>query len=216
MSDDPIARYLAHLDRSLRGRPNRQRLVEEAEDHLRESEADLRTRGLTQQQAGREAVRRLGSADSLAHAGGGRIATAVVLVLGVAAMVALLISAVAVSGPGQDGPTPGFPMYLLFGGIGVGVITVSAVVTVRTWASGVATRGAVVRMAILTVALIVAVGLGMLAVHEGKHQQGGSLAEREQRVLAVLAIAAGVIAIAVWLMELHARREQQRLDGEVS
>ena len=66
-------------------------------------------------------------------------------------------------------------MYLLFGGIGVGVITVSAVVTVRTWASAVATRGAVLRMVILTVALIAAVGLGMLAVHEGKHQNGGAL-----------------------------------------
>ena len=215
MSDDPIARYLADLDRSLRGRPNRERLVGEAEDHLRESEAELRAGGLTQQQAGREAVRRLGPSDSLARAGGGRIATAVVVVLGGAVMVALLASAAAVSGPGQDGPTPGFPMYLLFGGIGVGVITVSAVVTVRTWASAVATRGAVLRMASLTVALIVAVGLGMVAVHEGKHQRGGSLAEREHRVLAALAVAAGVIAIAVWLMELHARREQQRLDGEV-
>ena len=216
MNDDPIARYLADLDRSLRGRPNRQRLVEEAEDHLRESEADLRARGLTQQQAGREAVRRLGSADSLAHAGGGRIATAVVLVLGGATMVALPASAAAVSGPGQDGPNSGIShvsaVWRDWGGrdhrLGGGHRT-----HLGEWGGD---PRAVVRMAILTVALIVAVGLGMLAVHEGKHQQGGSLAEREQRVLTVLAIAAGVIAIAVWLMELHARREQHRLDGEVS
>ena len=56
------------------------------------------------------------------------------------------------------------------------MITVSAVVTVRTWASAVATRGAVLRMVILTVSLIVAVGLGLVAVHEGKHQSGGSAA----------------------------------------
>ncbi len=213
MSADPIGDYLTRLDHSLRRRPNRARLMEEAEDHLRESEASLIRRGRTPEQAALEAVDRMGPIESISRAGGGKVATAVVVITGSALAILLLASGVKTSGPGGDGPTPGFPLILFVGGIGIAIVTVAAVCAVRSWASGVATRGTTFRLTLLTLALAVAVGMAMLAVHEGKHQQGGTASERDQRALMALAIGAGVVAVTVWGMELHARRERDTLDA---
>lgn len=206
MNDDPIADYLAELNRALRGRPGRERLVAEAEDHLRDSEEYLQERGHPPEEAAALAVQRMGPIQPFARAAGGWIATAIVVGIGATIGIALLASASATSGPGGDSRAPGFPMYLFIAGLGVLIVTVAAVCTVRSWASPVATTASTVRLGILTLALIAAVGMGELAVHEGKHQNGGSLATREQRALMCLAIGAGIVALTVWVLELHARR----------
>jgi hypothetical protein len=63
VNDDPIGAYLARLRRSLRGRPNRARVLAETEDHLRESTEALVRRGMPADVAAREAVNRMGGAE---------------------------------------------------------------------------------------------------------------------------------------------------------
>ena len=122
VTDDPIGEYLARLRRSLRGRPNRDRMLAETEDHLRESAAHLEDQGLTPASAAQEAVRRMGDADELGRAAGGRVAAIVVLVVGWVGAAGLLAAADAVHGSGQDGPAAGAPILLTFGALAAGVI----------------------------------------------------------------------------------------------
>ena len=64
----PIERYLAELERRLRHDPALAgRVVDEAADHLAESAAAWRRRGMSSEEAEEEAVRRFGSADGLAN-----------------------------------------------------------------------------------------------------------------------------------------------------
>ena len=210
MSDDPIAAYLATLDRSLRGRPNRNRVLVETEDHLRESADRLERSGMAPAAAAREAVSRMGDAEPLGRAAGGRVAAAAVLALGWLAAVGLLAAAAAVRGPGQDGPSPGLPLLLLVGALAAVVVSLLAAAAVWSWSSAVATADAIRRRALAAFAAAAAFGLVALAVHVGKHQNGGSRTLREQRALFCLAVAALVLLVSLAWIELNARAERHR------
>ncbi len=210
MSDDPIEAYLATLDRSLRGRPNRDRVLAETEDHLRESADHLERNGMAPNAAAREAVTRIGAAESLGRAAGGRVAAVLVLVLGWLAAIGLLAAAAAVRGPGQDGPSPGFPLLLGVGAIAAAVVSLLAAAAVWTWSSAVASADAVLRRAMAVFAAVAAFALVGLAVHVGKHQSGGTIAVREQRALLCLAVAAVVLLATLGWIELNARAERDR------
>lgn len=210
MSDDPIDAYLARLDRSLRGRPNRSRVLAETEDHLRESAEHLEQSGMPAAAAAREAVSRMGDAGPLGRVAGGRVAAGAVLVLGWIAAIGLLAAAVTVHGPGQDGPTPGAPILLVVGGTAAGVVSLLAAAAVWSWSSAVASSDAMWRRAMAAFAAASAFGLVALAVHAGKHQSGGTHAVREQRALFCLAMAALVVLVAVGWIELNARAEERR------
>ena len=210
MSDDPIEAYLATLDRSLRGRPNRDRVLAETEDHLRESADHLERNGMAPNAAAREAVTRIGAAESLGRAAGGRVAAVLVLVLGWLAAIGLLAAAAAVRGPGQDGPSPGFPLLLGVGAIAAAVVSLLAAAAVWTWSSAVASADAVLRRAMAVFAAVAAFALVGLAVHVGKHQSGGTIAVREQRALLCLAVAAVVLLVTLGWIELNARAERDR------
>jgi hypothetical protein len=237
VSDEPIARYLAELDRRLRGRPNRRRLVEEAADHLRESQAALRATGMGEDEAAREAVRRLGPAGEVAAAGGGRTAAALVLVLGVVAAVALVVAAAAKNPPFRDAPQPALPLHLFFGGLGVGAIAICAAWTVWAWSDPRATRGVVVRGAMATVGMTAVVALGELAIREGKERlytmycvrdgepphklfcnpQGTrDFKTAELHALVCLVLAAAVLGLTLYAMRRHARRERRVLGLDVA
>ncbi len=210
MSDDPITAYLANLDRSLRGRPNHDRVLAETEDHLRDSADHLQQSGMAPEAAAREAVARIGEADDLGRAAGGRVAAVVVLVLGWLAAIGLFVAASAVRGPGQDGPGAGFPILLGLGGMAAAVVSLLAAAAVWSWSSAVASTDAVWRRGMAVFAAVAAFGLVGLAVHVGKHQSGGTVAAREQRALLCLAMAALVLlATLVWI-ELNARAERRR------
>ena len=209
MTDDPIGDYLARLRRSLRGRPNRDRMLAETEDHLRESAAHLEDQGLTPASAAQEAVRRMGDAGELGRAAGGRVAAIAVLVLGWAGAVALLVAAAAVRGSGGDGPTPGALYLLAFGALAAAGVSTLAAVAVWAWSSSTATSGAVWRRVTAVVAAIAAAVLVELAVHVAKHQSGGTLETREHRALLCLALAAAVLCATVIYLELHARAERE-------
>jgi hypothetical protein len=210
VSDDPIEAYLATLDRSLRGRPNRDRVLAETEDHLRESADHLERNGMAPNAAAREAVTRIGAAESLGRAAGGRVAAVLVLVLGWLAAIGLLAAAAAVRGPGQDGPSPGFPFLLGVGAIAAAVVSLLAAAAVWSWSSAVATTDAVWRRAMAVFAAVAAFALVGLAVHVGKHQSGGTIAVREQRALLCLAVAAVVLLVTLGWIELNARAERVR------
>jgi hypothetical protein len=210
VSDDPIDAYLATLDRSLRGRPNRGRVLAETEDHLRESADALERSGMPAAAAAREAVSRMGDAEPLGRAAGGRVAAGAVLVLGWIAAIGLLSAAVAVRGPGQDGPTPGAPLLLVVGGMAAGVVSLFAAAAVWSWSSAVASSDATWRRAMAAFAAAAAFGLVGLGVHVGKHQSGGTHAVREQRALFCLAVAAFIVLVAVAWIELNARAEERR------
>jgi hypothetical protein len=210
VSDDPIDAYLATLDRSLRGRPNRGRVLAETEDHLRESADALERSGMPAAAAAREAVSRMGDAEPLRRAAGGRVAAGAVLVLGWIAAIGLLSAAVAVRGPGQDGPTPGAPLLLVVGGMAAGVVSLFAAAAVWSWSSAVASSDATWRRAMAAFAAAAAFGLVGLGVHVGKHQSGGTHAVREQRALFCLAVAAFIVLVAVAWIELNARAEERR------
>jgi hypothetical protein len=210
VSDDPITAYLCDLDRSLRGRPNRDRLLAETEDHLRESADHLRRTGMAPSAAAREAVNRMGEAEPLGRAAGGRVAAVVVLVLGWLAAIGLFVAASAVRGPGQDGPTPGLPILLGLGAMAAAVISLLAAGAVWTWSSAVASADAVWRRAMAVFAAVAAFGLVGLAVHVGKHQSGGTVVVREQRALLCLAVAAVVLLATLGWIELNARAERRR------
>lgn len=232
MSDDPIAQYLAELDEMLRGRPNRRRLVEEAEDHLRESQAALRAGGMSDDDAAREAVARLGPPAGVAPAAGGRAAAAVVLAVGAVATVVLMAAAYAKNPPYQDAPRPALPLHLFFGGLGVAVIALCAAWTAWAWTNPRATRGTFLRGAMLTLGMTVAVALGELAIREGKERFFKMYCERdgepphklfcnpqgardyttaELHALVCLGLAAAVLAVTLYAMSRHARRERERL-----
>ena len=210
VSDDPIDPYLATLDRSLRGRPNRGRVLAETEDHLRESAEHLERSGMPAAEAAREAVSRMGAAEPLGRAAGGRVAAGAVLVLGWVAAIGLLATAVAVHGPGQDGPTPGLPLLLVVGAMAAGVVSLLAAAAVWTWSSAIASSDATWRRAMAAFAAASAFGLVGLGVHVGKHQSGGTRALREERALFCLAVAALVVLVSVGWIELNARAEQRR------
>jgi hypothetical protein len=116
---DPIAEYLADLDRRLRGRPNRDRLMAEAEDHLRESEAALRASGIDAEEAARTAIARLGPAGPVAAAGGGRTGVAAVLAAG-----AVVAGALNLAGVGALANVPE-----AFGAAGAGLLLAAALAT---------------------------------------------------------------------------------------
>ena len=209
VSDDAIDTYLATLDRRLRGRPNRGRVLAETEDHLRESAEHLAQTGMPAAAAAREAVSRMGDAAPLGRAAGGRVAAGAVLVLGWIAAIGLLAGAVAVHGPGQDGPTPGAPLLLVVGAMAAGVVSLFAAAAVWSWSSAIASSAATWRRAMAAFAAASAFGLVALAVHVGKHQNGGTHTVREQRSLFCLAIAALVVLVSVGWIELNARAEQR-------
>lgn len=234
MTGDPIRDYLSALDTKLRGRPNRDRLLAEAEDHLRESEAALRASGLDAGEAARAAVANLGPARDVAAAGGGRVAVAGVLGAGAVVSVGLMIAAAAKEPPYRDAPRPALPLHLFFAGLGVAVLTVCVAWIVRAWSNPRATRGAVVRGAMLTAGMAVAAALGELAVHEGKERiykmhcvrdgepphklfcnpQGArDYTTAELHALVCVGIAAAVLALTAYAMARHARRERERLGG---
>jgi hypothetical protein len=232
MKNDPVADYLADLDRRLRGRPNRDRLLAEAEDHLRESEAELRASGLAPDEAARTAVARLGPAGGVAAAGGGRAGVAAVVLTG-AVTAAGLMAAAAAKDPGyHDAPRPALPLHLFFGGLGVAALTACVAWTV--WAASGArfTRGTLVRGVMLTSGMAVAVALGELAIHEGKQRLYTMYCERdgepphklfcnpqgardftsaELHALACVAAALVVLGVTAYAMHRHARRERARL-----
>jgi hypothetical protein len=210
VSDDPIEAYLATLDRSLRGRPNRDRVLAETEDHLRESADHLQRSGMAPNAAAREAVTRIGEAEPLGRAAGGRVGAVVVLVLGWLAAIGLFAAAAAVTGPGQDGPSPGFPLLLGVGAIAAAVVSPLAAAAVWSWSSAVASTDAVLRRAMAVFATVAAFSMVGLAVHVGKHQSGGTIAVREQRALLCLAVAALVLLATVGWIELNARAERRR------
>jgi hypothetical protein len=210
VSDDPIDAYLATLDRSLRGRPNRGRVLAETEDHLRESAEHLEQSGMPAPAAAREAVSRMGDAGPLGRAAGGRVAAGAVLVLGWIAAIGLLAAAVSVHGPGQDGPTAGAPILLVVGAMAAGIVSLLAAAAVWSWSSAVASSDATWRRAMAAFAAASAFGLVGLGVHVGKHQSGGTHAVREQRALFCLAVAALVVLVAVGWIELNARAEERR------
>jgi hypothetical protein len=213
VSDDPIDAYLAILERSLRGRPNRDRVLAETEDHLRESAGHLERTGLSPDAAARQAVGRMGAAEPLGRAAGGRVAAAAVLVLGWIGAIGLIAAAAAVKGPGQDGPTPGLPLLLLVGATAAGVVSLLAAAAVRSWSSAIASTDAVLRRAMAAFAAAAAFALVGLAVHVGKHQSGGTIAVREQRSLFCLAVAALVLLVALAWIELNARDERRKRFG---
>jgi hypothetical protein len=210
VSDDPIDAYLATLERRVRGRPDRDRLLAETEDHLRESAGDLESSGMSPAAAAREAVRRMGAAEPLGTAVGGRAGAAVVLALGWLGAIGLIAAAAAVSGPGQDGPSPGFPLLLLVGAMAAGVVSFLAAAAVRSWASAIASTDAALRHAMAAFAAAAAFALG---VHVGKHQSGGTMAAREERALFCLAVAAAVLLVALAWIELNAREERRKRSG---
>jgi hypothetical protein len=210
VSDDPIDAYLATLERSLRGRPNRGRVLAETEDHLRESADALERSGMPAAAAACEAVSRMGDGEPLGRAAGGRVAAGAVLVLGWIAAIGLLSAAVAVHGPGQDGPTPGAPLLLVVGGMAAGVVSLFAAAAVWSWSSAVASGDATWRRAMAAFAAAAAFGLVGLGVHAGKHQSGGTHAVREQRALFCLAVAALIVLVTVAWIELNARAEERR------
>ena len=210
VSDDPIEAYLATLDRSLRGRPNRDRVLAETEDHLRESADHLQRSGMAPNAAAREAVNRIGAAEPLGRAAGGRVAAGSVLVLGWLAAIGLFAAAAAVSGPGQDGPSPGLPLLLGVGAIAAAVVSPLTAAAVWSWSSAVATTDAVWRRAMAAFATVAAFSMVGLAVHVGKHQSGGTIAVREQRALFCLAVAALVLLASVGWIELNGHAERRR------
>jgi hypothetical protein len=210
VKDDPIEEYLATLERGLRGRPNRDRLLAEAEDHLRESAEHLERSGMPRDAAAREAVARMGEAEPLRRAAGGRVAAVAVLALGWLAAIGLLAAAAAVRGPGQDGPSPGFPLLLGVAAMAAAVVSLLAAAAVWTWSSTVASTDAVWRRAMAVFAAAAGFGLLGLAVHVGKHQSGGTIAVREQRALLCLAVAAIVLLATLAWIELNARGERRR------
>ncbi|HEX5558600.1 MAG TPA: permease prefix domain 1-containing protein [Gaiellales bacterium] len=213
MSDDPIDAYLATLERRVRGRPDRDRLLTETEDHLRESAGDLESSGMSPAAAAREAVRRMGAPEPLGTAAGGRVAAAVVLALGWLGAIGLIAAAAAVSGPGQDGPSPGFPLLLLVGAMAAGVVSFLAAAAVRSWASAIASTDAALRHAMAAFAAAAAFALVGLGVHVGKHQSGGTMAAREERALFCLAVAAAVLLVALAWIELNACEERRKRSG---
>jgi hypothetical protein len=213
VSDDPIDAYLATLERRVRGRPDRDRLLAETEDHLRESAGDLESSGMSPAAAAREAVRRMGAAEPLGTAVGGRAGAAVVLALGWLGAIGLIAAAAAVSGPGQDGPSPGFPLLLLVGAMAAGVVSFLAAAAVRSWASAIASTDAALRRAMAAFAAAAAFALVGLGVHVGKHQSGGTMAAREERALFCLAVAAAVLLVALAWIELNAREERRKRSG---
>jgi hypothetical protein len=213
VSDDPIDAYLATLERRVRGRPDRDRLLAETEDHLRESAGDLESGGMSPAAAAREAVRRMGAPEPLGTAAGGRVAAAAVLALGWLGAIGLIAAAAAVSGPGQDGPSPGFPLLLLVGAMAAGVVSFLAAAAVRSWSSAIASTDAALRRAMAAFAAAAAFALVGLGVHVGKHQSGGTMAAREERALFCLAVAAAVLLVALAWIELNAREERRKRSG---
>jgi hypothetical protein len=213
VSDDPIDAYLATLERSLRGRPNRDRVLAETEDHLRESAERLERTGLSPDAAARRAVSRMGAAEPLGRAAGGRVAAAAVLVLGWIGAIGLIAAAAAVKGPGQDGPTPGLPLLLLVAATAAGVVSLLAAAAVRSWSSAIASTDAVLRRAMAAFAAAAAFALVGLGVHVGKHQSGGTIEVREQRAFFCLAVAAVVLLVALAWIELNARDERRKRSG---
>jgi hypothetical protein len=213
VSDDPIDADLATLERRVRGRPDRDRLLAETEDHLRESAGDLESSGMSPAAAAREAVRRMGAAEPLGTAVGGRAGAAVVLALGWLGAIGLIAAAAAVSGPGQDGPSPGFPLLLLVGAMAAGVVSFLAAAAVRSWSSAIASTDAALRRAMAAFAAAAAFALVGLGVHVGKHQSGGTMAAREERALFCLAVAAAVLLVALAWIELNAREERRKRSG---
>jgi hypothetical protein len=213
VSDDPIDAYLATLERRVRGRPDRDRLLAETEDHLPESAGDLESSGMSPAAAAREAVRRMGAAEPLGTAVGGRAGAAVVLALGWLGAIGLIAAAAAVSGPGQDGPSPGFPLLLLVGAMAAGVVSFLAAAAVRSWSSAIASTDAALRRAMAAFAAAAAFALVGLGVHVGKHQSGGTMAAREERALFCLAVAAAVLLVALAWIELNAREERRKRSG---
>lgn len=213
MTDDPIDAYLATLERSLRGRPNRDRVLAETEDHLRESAEHLERTGLSPDDAARQAVGRMGAAEPLGRAAGGRAAAAAVLLLGWIGAIGLIAAAAAVKGPGQDGPTPGLPLLLLVGAMAAGVVSLLAAAAVRSWSSAIASTDAALRRAMAAFAAAAAFALVGLGVHVGKHQSGGTIEVREQRALFCLAVAAVVLLVALAWIELNARDERRTRSG---
>jgi hypothetical protein len=213
VSDDPIDAYLATLERGLRGRPNRDRVLAETEDHLRESVEHLERTGLSPDAAARQAVGRMGAAEPLGQAAGGRVAAAAVLALGWIGAIGLIAAAAAVKGPGQDGPTPGLPLLLLVGAMAAGVVSLLAAAAVRSWSSAIASADAVLRRAMAAFAAAAAFALVGLGVHVGKHQSGGTIEAREQRALFCLAVAALVLLVALAWIELNARDERRKRSG---
>jgi len=232
---DPIAEYLADLDRRLRGRPNRERLLAEAEDHLRESEAALRASGLGAHDAARAAVARLGSVRDVARAGGGRSAAGIVLAIGAAGAVGLMAAAAAKDPGYQDAPRPALPLHLFFGGLGVAVLTLCVAWTLWAASSARATRGAVVRGAMLTTGMTAAIALGELAIHLGKQRlytmycvRNGEpphqlvcnphgtrdFATAELHALVCVGAALVVLAVTAYAMHRHAGGERARLDAD--
>jgi hypothetical protein len=210
VNDDPIGAYLARLRRSLRGRPNRARVLAETEDHLRESTEALVRRGMPADVAAREAVNRMGGAEPLGRAAGGRVAAALVLALGWLAAIGMVAAAAAVRGPGQDGPSPGLPLLLVVGAAAAGVVSLLAASAVWSWSSAIASGDAVIRRATAAFAFAAAFGLVGLGVHVGKHQSGGTIAVREQRALFCLAAAALVLVVSLGWIDLNARTERRR------
>jgi hypothetical protein len=210
VSDDPIEAYLATLERSLRGRPSRERVLAETEDHLRESADHLERSGMAPNAAAREAVSRIGEAESLGRAAGGRAGAVVVLVLGWLAAIGLFAAAAAVSGPGQDGPTPGLPLLLGVGAVAAAVVSPLTAAAVWSWSSAVASTDAVWRRGMAAFATVAAFSMVGLAVHVGKHQSGGTVTDREQRALLCLAAAALVLLATLAWIELNARAERRR------
>jgi peptidoglycan/LPS O-acetylase OafA/YrhL len=211
VSDDPIGAYLATLERRVRGRPDGDRVLAETEDHLRDSAEHLERQGLSPDAAAREAVRRMGAAEPLGKAAGGRVAAAAVLALGLIGAIGLV--AAAVSGPGQDGPGAGFPLLLLVGAMAAGVVSFLAAAAVRSWSSAIASADAVLRRAMAAFAAAAAFALVGLGVHVGKHQSGGTMEVREQRALFCLAVAAVVLLVALAWIELNAREERRKRSG---
>jgi hypothetical protein len=210
VTDDPIAAYLETLGRSLRGRPNRDRVLAETEDHLRSSAESLEEQGLAPDAAAREAVRRMGSAEDVGRAAGGRVAAIIVLVLGWTGTAFLFAAAGAVRGDGQDGAAAGAPILLGLGALAALIVTPLAALAVWSWSNALHSADAVWRRVTALVAALAAAALAELAVHVAKHQSGGSRSTREGRALACLALAALILCATVIYLELHARAEQRR------
>jgi hypothetical protein len=229
MTREPIAEYLADLDRRLRGRPNHDRLLAEAEDHLRESHAALLAAGLDPEEAARTAVARLGPAGGVAAAGGSRTGVAAVVVTGAVIAAGFMVAAAAKDPGYQDAPRPALPLHLFFAGLGVAVLTACLAWTVWTASGARSTRGAVTRGLMLTSGMAVAVALGELAIHEGKQRlytmycvrdgepphklfcnpQGArDFRTAELHALACVAAALLVLALTFLAMQRHARAER--------
>jgi hypothetical protein len=209
VTDDPIATYLATLERSLRGRPNRGRVLAETEDHLRESAEHLEESGMPAATAAHEAVSRMGDAAPLGRAAGGRVAAGAVLVLGWIAAIGLAAAAVAVHGPGQDGPTPGAPLLLVVGAMAAGVVSLLVAAAVWSWSSAIASSDATWRRAMAAFAAASAFGLVALAVHVGKHQTAVLAPFASSARWSAWAVAAIVVLVSVGWIELNARAERR-------